>query len=689
MPTHGPTGSGLYSLSWSHIFRPNLLNQARISFMRTDTVTEQQNSANGQFTFTNTPFSDSTLYPMDIISGYPNNGCCGVYGNQLFSQAIHTVDEHGSANDDLTWMHGTHQFKLGGEVLRDHFYVRNTLNAVFIYGDNLPAAWGFTGNAMGDFFLGVPLEGITYQGSGRASLVERWRDNVYFQDDWKASSNLTLNLGLRWDWFQRWHDSNTTLNRLGTVDLSPASYAMGGRYLMAGSPNYYLTGVGVVQGTGAPLIRSQIVDPELTDFQPRIGLAYRPFKDNKTAIRAGFGIYYYAQWANALSFTETDPPFEFEVSQVNEPPAVPLGHPYTLDTFWPNLATTGVGGTGLDPRNRDPRMYQWTLSVQHQVSNSTLFSLEYLGNHSQHNMFSMWPNEPPLPNSSQLAQLEANPNLSYPLALARVPLPNIALQYEYDDNDADSWYEALNVKAEGRYRQGFHWSSLYTWSKALDLASEDNIEPTTVYNLRLNKGYAEFDHPQRFVSTAVYNLPFGETYLVPTNSALKKLVSGWEVTGISTFESGAPFNIAMGVDTSFRGGLNVNPAMTGPPVFSNIRKTNGIYLTPQNFTAPPFGTLSGEIARNSIHGPGVNNFDLGFIKNTVVREKLRLQFRAEMFNAFNHAQFNIGAQSVAYGIAPPAAGQTLPQVLYNPASQFGRVSARAPRVIQFALKLLF
>jgi len=290
-----------------------------------------------------------------------------------------------------------------------------------------------------------------------------------------------------------------------------------------------------------------------------------------------------------------------------------------------------------------------------------------------------------------LAQLEANPNLNYSMALARLPMPNIALSYGLNDNDADSWYEALNIKAEGRFRQRLNFTAAYTWSKALDEASEENtIAAATVYNLKLAKSYAEFDHPNRFVGSGVYDLPLGEQFLVPRNAALKKLAAGWEVTGIATFEAGPPYTVYFGPDTTFRGGgASVFPTMTGPAVYSNIRATNGIYMTPQNFGAPAFGALNGMIARNYFHGPGINNFDIGLFKNTTVTERVKVQFRAEFFNAFNHAQFNIGNQTLAYGMLPPSGTETLPQIQYYPASSFGRASADPGRIIQFGLKLIF
>jgi hypothetical protein len=204
-----------------------------------------------------------------------------------------------------------------------------------------------------------------------------------------------------------------------------------------------------------------------------------------------------------------------------------------------------------------------------------------------------------------------------------------------------------------------------------------------------SKSYADFDHPQRFVASGVYNLPFGETMLVPKNRALKKLAAGWEVSGISTFEGGPPFSVHMGADTSFQGGaVSVFPNLAGPPVYSNIRASNGIYLTEQNFAAPPFGQL-GTLARHAFHGPGINNFDLGLMKNIALAERMRLQFRTEMFNAFNHAQFSMADQSLAYNMSAPPAGSTQPVINYVPPSSFGRVSDRGTRVVQLAIKLIW
>lgn len=186
------------------------------------------------------------------------------------------------------------------------------------------------------------------------------------------------------------------------------------------------------------------------------------------------------------------------------------------------------------------------------------------------------------------------------------------------------------------------------------------------------------------VASWVYDLPFGEN----TVSRWKTLLAGWEFTGIGTFEAGPPYSISMGVDTAFIGAaVTVYPDLAGPLVYENVRASNGIYLSPTNFVAPPFGQY-GTLTRNQFHGPGLDNFDLGLIKNLPLAERLHLQLRGELFNAFNHAQFQFAGSSLANSISTPA-GATMPVINYVDPSEFGRVTAWPSRVVQFAAKLIW
>lgn len=672
-----------FSLGETHVFSATLLNEFRLGYTRNHTTLQQQGDAKGAFTFQNTPISLPALYPTIAIVGYPS------FGNGVISDQNSEIEDSWDINDRATWIHGKHDFQAGVEGIHARFINRLYLNAFFVYVNGLPPVLGFSGNNFADFLLGTPFLGLTFQGTNKADGVGRTIWSGYVQDNWKIHPRLTLNLGLRYEVPGRWTDLQSSKSRLGTLDISAFSQSIGGRFLLGNSPDYYVPGQGIVAGSGKPLIRGSIVDPSWTNFQPRIGLAFRPFDNNRTVIRGGFGTYYTIQDANSLAFEMLSPPFQYTSTLVNLPPNVPVGQPVHDVNFFPLAGPGGAGQEGDNPHNRDPRSYQWTLGVEHQLSNHLKLAAEYLGNHGIHLPIPLLVNQPHLPSASDLALLLQQPSLDTTLATARSTFPNIPLNYLYVDNMGTSSYQALNLRIDGRFGNRLNFSSVYTWSKALDISSSELDSPADTYNLGLNKSYAAFDHPHRFVSSWVYDLPFGETFLVPHNKVLRGFARGWEVSGIATFEAGPPYSVTMGADTSFRGGAPTYPDLVGHPVYSDIRHSGGIYLTPQNFSAPPFGQL-GTLARNAFHGPGVNNFDFGFLKNVVLHENIRFQFRGELFNAFNHGQFQIPSPlSLAEAILPPPSGGTEPQIQYVPASQFGRVTARPQRVVQIAAKFIW
>lgn len=681
--TRNDSNTYLGTITETHTFGPNLLNELRAGYVRNSATGAGQEDANGAFGFQNTPFRSPDIFPSLGVAGY------NTFGSNT-GQRFFTVEEAYNLLDDVTWTHSTHTLRAGFEIRRNHLWNVSGANAILQFVDNLPPQFGYSLNGFSDYLLGLPSAGLTFQGTGKANMVERTVFGSYVQDDWKVSSRLTLNLGLRWEFAQRWHDKDTSLNRLGTLDLSPESQAIGGRFLLGGQSQYYVPGKGLLgTANGAPLIRGSLIDPAWRNFMPRLGFAFRPFNDNRTAIRGGYGIYYTLPDAASVIFETATPPYYYFSALVNLPPQVPLGKPLTINQFFPLGGPQGTGAVGSNPRNLDPRMDQWTIGIQHQAFSNMLFEVEYMGNRGNNLPFTLFVNEPSLPNAVEMTQLLANPALNQTLAQMRAPFQAIGLGFQYDNHVAKSWYNALNLRVQGRLGP-LTLSSFYTFAKALDYASgEQNAVPTTTKNLALNKSYADFDHTHRFITNWIYELPFGKSIGASASPLAKKLIGGWEVSGIASFESGPPYNITMGQDTSFRGGsLPVYPILNGAPVTTDIRQTGGIYLTEANFSAPPFGQL-GMLARNAYHGPGINNFDLGLHKNTTFKETRVLQFRADMFNGFNHAQFLYGGGGLLRGIAAPAAGTTTPVLQWVDPSQFGRASARSARVIQMGLKLIF
>jgi len=513
--------------------------------------------------------------------------------------------------------------------------------------------------------------------------VKRTIYSSYFQDDWKIAPRLTVDLGLRYELPERWRDvSSPKYNRMGTLDSSAASLAAGGQFLMAGTSNVYIPGKGVVPGTGS-VVADGLQKAQTTNFQPRVGLAFRPFPDNKTVIRAGAGIYYALADEQSIVFEVQSPPWQSGFYDVNIPAMKD-------SQFFPEGSSSaqGAGSKGNNPNNVDGRSYQWSLSVERQLGRNFMVTAEYVGNEDAHLPTVVYVNQPALPNATQLAALEANPGNDATAAQARAPFANITPGYEYLDSVGTSSYNALYLTASGQLTKGLTLSASYIWSKVLDEASSEDVTTDYMPNLRLDRSLAIFDHPQRFVASWVYNLPFGDTVLHTDSRILNQIISGWESTGIATFEAGFPYSVTTGVDSAFLGAGTIYANQTGPLVHSDIRKTNGIYLTPQNFSLPAWGQL-GTTRRDQFIGPGVNNFDLGFMRNFKILEGLRLQLRGEMFNAFNHGQFYLGSQALAQSMSAPSSGQTTPTVTYTPASQFGRVTPNPSRIAQVAAKLIF
>ncbi len=508
--------------------------------------------------------------------------------------------------------------------------------------------------------------------------------STYFQDDWKIASRLTVDLGLRYELPERWRDAAPLNTTDGHTGYQRGQHGGGGQFLLAGTSNVYIPGKGVVPGTGS-VVPDGLQEARTKNFQPRVGLAYRPFPDNKTVVRAGVGIYYALADQQSVDFERQTPPWQYGYEYINFPATLKDKQFFPLGS----LAGAGQGQKGNNPSNVDGRSYQWSLSVERQLGRNFLATAEYVGNEDVHLPTVVFVNQPALPNASQLSALEANPANDATAAQARAPFTSILPGYEYMDSVGTSSYNALYLTASGQVTKGLKLSASYIWSKVLDVASSEDVTTDYKPNLRLDRSLAIFDHPQRFVASWVYNLPFGDTVLHTDNKVLNQIISGWESTGIATFEAGFPYSVTTGIDSSFLGAGTIYANQTGPLVHSDIRETSGIYLTPQNFSLPAWGSARSYGRRDQFIGPGVNNFDLGFMRNFKILEGLRLQLRGEMFNAFNHGQFHIGSQALAESMSAPTGGATTPTVTYTPSSQFGRVTANPSRIAQVAAKLIF
>jgi hypothetical protein len=382
--------------------------------------------------------------------------------------------------------------------------------------------------------------------------------------------------------------------------------------------------------------------------QPRIGLAWNPLNYKRaTVIRAGFGMYNDLQ--DALGYrTDQNAPFNPTWSLPN---AVVANLPLNTAASVPSTAKLVPGGT--QPNLKTPTLISWTLRVQQEIAANTALTIGYVGSHGYHELIGIDANEP-FPVICPASPCPATYPATFPAGIAGTPVPAgtyyVPTSTRANATIANTWtwfsegvstYHALQVDVNHRFGAGFLLRGVYTWSKTLD--DGDSLNATTSggepalasnpFNLASDKGLGNFDVRNTGVVNASYIVPFGKG----------KLYGGWSVNTIVTLQSGFPFTPQLSYNPSNNGDSRnpvrpfVNPAFTGPV----IEGTPTQWFNPNAFLAPPNGSgFYGNLGRDTLIGPGLATWDLSFLKNTRVRENLNLQFRAELFNLLDRANFN-------------------------------------------------
>jgi hypothetical protein len=462
----------------------------------------------------------------------------------------------------------------------------------------------------------------------------------YAQDDWKISPRLTLNLGLR---YQRISAiSDRFRGRLGVFD------ELSGQIV-----------------TGDDVERLGLAKADNNDLGPRVGFAWQPFEAPHTSIRGGYGIYYDVKPVNERNFSlGTELMFQQLVDIfpiLGFPPSV------TWDNLFP--AVPAAGSLGIltdDPRARSPYVHQYSLSFQRELPGNIVAEVAYAGS-SGHKL-----NRRMDINQARLG--------SEPLAVRR-PYPSFG-SIVMAKGIAVSNYNAIQTKLEKRFSNNLSFLAVYTFSKSLDTSSlaGDTTSgnagtPQNSHDERAEYGISAFDQRHRFVFSYLYQLPFGkgQAHLNSVNGWGNALVGGWQLGGIVTFASGNPFTVqVVGVDRTNTG------VFGGGSQRANIVSSNTTVSDPtvqrwfntSAFQPAPVGTF-GNAGRNILVGPGTNNIDFSILKDFYFTETMKLQFRTEIFNLFNHPQF-----------LQPVSDPTSPV--------FGQIlGARPAREIQFGLKFIF
>jgi hypothetical protein len=465
--------------------------------------------------------------------------------------------------------------------------------------------------------------------------VGGWRTGYFINDTWQASRNLTLNLGLRYEYHTpaRTYAGFASMLNADQTGLVPASH---------------------------PAKGFEFHEPNKTDFAPRIGAAYR--LGEKTVLRAGFGIYFNPNQMNTFTFLTNNPPLA-AVTTFTSDPANP-----TLSFASPSGAVGPAGRPDVISPTRElpnARKDQWSFDIQRELWRGTALDLQYVGSHTSHLDRSFFNNTP-----------QPGPGLVDP----RRP------SQHYRDrriitNDLEADYDAVSIILRKRMRQGLQADVHYTWSRTRDMATHSNGGGATMDNYDIFRDYgpANWDVPHRFVASYLYDLPFFKTSSQPI---VKYFVAGWQISGITTIQSGTPVNVTFGQDRANIGRtglqrpdlvgavpqLNCQPNAAGADDVARRQLIN--CFDPAAFALPAQFTF-GNASRNVLRGPKFASTDLSLMKTVPLGGRVRFQVRAEMFNVFNTV--NYGNPNASFG-----------------AAAFGRItSAGSMRQVQLGGKLMF
>ena len=657
-------------LDETHIFTPTLVNELRLGYERMHSdISPQGLGTNYTLQAGIQGFQETTAnfpgFPNLTVGGFGAGGTGALISGNDFQPLVNPENMY-EIVDGITWTKGSHTIKFGTDLRRDFF---TSTNAAHSRGD-FTFSGQYTGSGLGDFLTGYPLSGARdFPRNIFGETISNY--HFYVQDDWKASPRLTLNLGLRYEfnpqpqYFQNqasWFDPLTGQIAVSQYNGAPNLITQQvAKYAYPQFQRYFVT----PQQVGIP---NNLLFNHYNNWAPRVGFAFRPFNDNKTVIRGGAGIFYLLQSGNnTVSQPILNLPFIVDESK-SQPTVNGLPTEQAQNFFQP-FSTNSAFNTPLaysfDPHNKTPFLDEWNIAVQRELMPNLALEIAYVGSKGTY-LEQMVPfNIPPI-----------SPNDTRPIQ-QRLPFPAFAEDGTYLSNQNNSNYNALQIKLEKRFSKGLSFLLSYAHGKAIDATTNDQGGESFTGNpldLRTMRGPSDFDVTDRLVISYGYQLPFGHgrTFMSNAPRLLDWTLGGWQLEGITTFQSGMPFTPLLGTgdpahvnrDYATRPNAIGSPSLTNPSIYR--------WFNLAAFAVPAPYTI-GNAGRNSLRGPGIQNWDISVLKNFFFTESRYLQFRSEFFNAFNHANFSNPNRNVD----DPVHG-----------GQITSTSTDA-RIIQFALKLYF
>jgi hypothetical protein len=655
------------SVDETHVFSPRLLNTFRAGFSRSGF---------------NYDSSSTVSFPADLsfVTGFGPGGIAFGAQTTTGSGALTAAGPSNNANvwnrrnlftfsDSVSYNKGKHQITAGVwfQRLQDNENSASRQLGIATF----PGLTAFLQGSLTNFQV-VPSASTL----GFRSLFGAW----YVDDTIKLRRNLTVQLGLRHEFTTGWNE-------------------------VAGRASNYIT-----DGNGVLLANPRVGDSLFTQnnakrlFSPRASVAWDPFGKGKTAIRAGFGVYYsliddLAFQVNALYPYNGLVTYSGLLPSVvpvapNTPPLPPCGPGI------PSAQCSIYAPFGVQPDAKTPTVEEWNFTVEQQMDRNTSLRVAYVGSFGYHQFVSLDPNSIPAqicgtPAGCLAGGVSTGAATRSTVAQGAQYIPIGSRPNPYVSNgffwysEGNSSYNALQIDVNRRLTQGFQIRANYTWSKNLDNNSALTIaqaanEPQMIMDrndLRRDWGPSALNVTHQASFSAHYDLPFGKGQRWASNlsDVGNKIIGGWQLNEITTLLSGFPFTPLMGSNRSGNGDTrnpdrpNLNPAFTGPVVTGDPNH----WFNPNAFIPAPYGTY-GNLGRGTFNGPGLTEVDLSILKNIAVSERVSLQFRAEFFNLMNHVNYASPNTTVFTntGAVSPTAGMI-------------NGLATNPRQIQFGLKLTF
>lgn len=567
--------------------------------------------------------------------------------------------------DSFSTERGAHSLRFGGEI-------RRTLSDVLI-GANTAGQYSFsgilTGNGFADYLIGAPLFFLQADGDNERNYRST-SYGVFFQDSYRARSNLVLNYGLRWDVFGPFGDPR--IEEIGHPRI--ASFIPGVK-----STYDPLLPTGVVMcGIDAGLPKA-CVSTKKGDFSPRFGLAWDMFGDGKTSLRMGYGIYYDSSVLEAvINYNDGTPairpaivPFLPGVGTFADP--FRGQSPFVAPLEFPIDTTLSLSPALVNRDQTTPYAQQWNLTLERQLPGSMLLQVGYVGTKGTHltggvNVGQACLASPANPCNGATTNTAFNLTQRRPYAgLGNVMLVSTVF---------NSSYHGLQTSLTRRAGKGPTYQISYTWSKSIDQNSRPDrdfnisgqAEPQNNFDLRAERGLSAFDARHRLVVNVLYPLPFGQN----SKTAVKHLIANWQLMGIATLQTGQPFTVWDSSGPSATGSTGDRPNLLCDPNLPSDQRSTIRWFDTSCFQKLAVGAGFGNAGRNILTSDRVAAFDFSVLKSFPISESKRIEFRAEAFNLFNHPVFAAPVNDIAN-------------------SAFGHVlqTSVPERNIQFALKFIF